>query len=422
MCVQIGIAGVGNDIGLLRRGGVVGQIQVELRHAARRLDGEAALGGGGVHGDADLERAVILAAVGVEGGGAVLAGVHLVAGGPILLHCFQGRIVLRHKDGALGGVGGVHLGFIVVDPGGGGGGHIHHAGVILPAVDALQLDAVGAVLCGPFQAELVHHFHAAHVPVFLGPEGQAGVEVLRPAVGKAQDGLDAVKNADFLSVRGGFRQNIPASGKGGAGDGELAAGGPNRHLGGVFVLVLRQTGDAPHIIGVKLLELLQGAVRIAIRKGSHRLRFPVVLLHRQGLRGGYPFQPVVDAVGGAGQTVIAGVLPVAAADGAALGGAQVLAIPGLLDRYGAAAFQRCGAGGDGQQAEQRSHHQQHGQQAVEMLVFHRFSFHSGHKKRQAVFTVCLSDALIRLSYFVLPGTNSSFRKAVCSGARSGWLG
>ena len=34
----------------------------------------------------------------------------------------------------------------------------------------------------------------------------------------------------------------------------------------------------------------------------------------------------------------------------------------------------------------------------------------------------ISDAVVRLSYFVLPGTNSSFRKAVCSGARSGWLG
>ena len=101
---------------------------------------------------------------------------------------------------------------------------------------------------------------------------------------------------------------------------------------------------------------------------------------------------------------------------------RVLAKSSLLDGDGAAVVQRGGAGGHGEDAEQRSHHQQHGQQAVEMLVFHGFSFLSGHKKRQAVFTVCLSDALIRLSYFVLPGTNSSFRKAVCSGARSGWLG
>ena len=86
-----------------------------------------------------------------------------------------------------------------------------------------------------------------------------------------------------------------------------------------------------------------------------------------------------------------------------------------LDSNGAAVVQ---CGGDGEDAEQRSH-QQHGQQAVEILVFHEFSFLSGHKKRQAVFTVRLSDALVQLAYFVLSGMNSSFRKADCSGARSG---
>ena len=41
-------------------------------------------------------------------------------------------------------------------------------------------------------------------------------------------------------------------------------------------------------------------------------------------------------------------------DGVALGGAQVLAIPSLLDGDGAAAFQGRGAGGDGEDAEQPS--------------------------------------------------------------------
>lgn len=241
-------------------------------------------------------------------------------------------------------------------------------------------------------------------------------------LGQTQDGLHAVENADFLCVCGGRGEGVTARRKGGAGDGELAAGGPDRQLRGVLVLVLGQRVHAPHIVLVQLLELFQRSVGVSAGEHTHRLRVAVIFLHRQLLGGGYPFQPVVDAVGSAGQTVVAGVFPVAAADGAALGGAQVLAVPGLLDRYGAAAFQGCGAGGDGQQAEQRSHHQQHGQQAVEMLVFHGFSFLSGHKKRQAAFTVCLSDALVQLTYFVLPGTNSSFRKAVCSGARSGWLG
>ena len=36
--VQVGVAGVGNDIGLFRRGGIVGQIQIELRHTACGLE------------------------------------------------------------------------------------------------------------------------------------------------------------------------------------------------------------------------------------------------------------------------------------------------------------------------------------------------------------------------------------------------
>ena len=137
-----GIAGVGDDIGLLRGGGVVGQKQVELGHAPGSLDGEGAFVSDVINRDADLKGTVILASIGVKIGAALLAGVHLIAGGPVLLHGFQRRIVLRHKNGALGGVGGVHLGLAPVNPGGSGRSHIHHAGVILLPVDGFLFDAV----------------------------------------------------------------------------------------------------------------------------------------------------------------------------------------------------------------------------------------------------------------------------------------
>ena len=286
--VQGGVAGVGDDIGLLRGGGVVGQEKVILRHAARGLDGEAALGGHIVHGEADLECAVIFRAVGVEIGVALSAGIHQIAGGSVLLHGFQRGVVLRHKDGALGGVGGVHLGLAPVDPGGGGGGQIHHTGIILFPVDGFFLDAVLVVLGSALQTVLVEDFYPPDVFIFLGPEGQAGVEAFRPMLGQTQDGLHAVEDTDFLCVCGGRGEGVTARRKGGAGDGKLAAGGPNRQLRGVFVLILGQRVHAPHIVLVQFLKLFQRSVRVAACEHAHRLRVAVVGLDGQGLGGGYP--------------------------------------------------------------------------------------------------------------------------------------
>ena len=374
MGLQGGVAGVGHDVGLLRGGGVIGQEQVVLRHTAHGLDGKAALGGGIVHGDTDLECPVVFLAVGVEVGGVGPAGVHLVAGGPVLLHHLQGGVVLRHEDGPLGGVRGIDLGHPVIDPGGGGGGQIHHTGVILLPVDGLLFDAVLVVGGGALQAVLVEDFHAADILILLRPDRQAGVEVFRPVGRVFQHGLDAVIHPDLLGVRGGFHQGGPASGEGCTGDGELAAGGPDRHLGGVFVLVLRQTGDAPHVIGMQLFELLQGAHGIAVGEHAHGLGVPVVLLQGQGLVGRDCRQAPVDAVGGAGESIVAGVAPTAAAQAATRAFGQVLMAAQVLDVDGAAAVQRGGAGGQGEQAGQRSHHQQQGEKTGKRLVFHENSF------------------------------------------------
>ena len=189
-----------------------------------------------------------------------------------------------------------------------------------------------------------------------------------------QHDLDAVIHPDLLGVRGRLHQGGAASGEGGAGDGKLAAGGPDRQLGGVLVLILRQTGDAAHLVRVKLFELRQGAVRIPVRKHAHGLGVAVVLLDGEGLGGGHPLQPPVDAVGGAGEAIVAGVLPVAATDAAARTLGQIIAEAGLLDGDGAAAAQRGGAGGDGQQADQRGHGQQHGEDAGKGFMFHGNSF------------------------------------------------
>ena len=284
-----GIAGVGDNIGLLRCSGVVRQEQVVLRHTANSLNSKTALIGGGVHGDANLKGPVVFLAVGVQVGGSQLAGVHLVTGGPVLLHRFQQGAILGSEDGALGGVGGVHLGLAPVDPGGGGGGHIHDAGVIRFSVDGFFFDAVRIAFGSSRQTALMYDFHAAHILIFLGPNIHPGVEVLAPTVGETQNGFHTVKNAYLLGVGGRFRQNVPASGKGCAGDGHLTAGGPNRHLCGVFVFVLGETVDPPHIGLVQLLKLLQRSVGVAGGKGPHGLGIAVIFLHRQGLGRGYPF-------------------------------------------------------------------------------------------------------------------------------------
>ena len=293
----------------------------------------------------------------------LLAGVHLVIGGSALRLSLQGGIVLRHKDGALGGVGGVHLGLIAIDPGGGGGGHIHHPGVILLAVDGFLFDAVFSVYNRTGKTIFIDDFHAPEIPVRLSPEVQPGIEVLVPLGGVPQNTLDAVEDADLLSIRGGLHHRGAARRKGGAGDRDLPAGGPHRHLGGVLVLGFGKAGDAPHIVLVELLELLQRPGGVAVGEGPHGLGAAVVGLDGEGLAGGHPGEAEIHAIRGPRQAIVAGVLPVAAADGAAGFFAQEIAEPVLGDLDAAAVIQRISCTGrDGQQADQCGNHQKHGNQ------------------------------------------------------------
>ena len=314
-----------------------------------------------IHGDANLESPAVLAAVGVEAHQVLLAGVYLVIGGSPLRLSLQRGIVLRHKDGALGGVGGVHLGLVAIDPGGGGGRHIHHPGVILLAVDGFLFDAVFSVYNRTGKTIFIDDFHAPEIPVRLSPEVQPGIEVLVPLGGVPQNTLDAVEDADLLSIRGGLHHRGAARRKGGAGDRDLPAGGPHRHLGGVLVLGFGKAGDAPHIVLVELLELLQRPGGVAVGEGPHGLGAAVVRLDGEGLVGGHSGEAPIDTVCGTREAVVAGILPVAAADGAAGFLAQVIAESVLGNLHTAAVVQRVGcAGWDGQQANQRGNHQQHG--------------------------------------------------------------
>ena len=70
----------------------------------------------------------------------------------------------------------------------------------------------------------------------------------------------------------------------------------------------------------------------------------LLLVHRR--------QAPVDAVGGAGEAIVAGVAPTAAAQAAARAFGQVLMAAQVLDVDGAAAVQRGGAGGQGPTPEQ----------------------------------------------------------------------
>ena len=108
------------------------------------------------------------------------AGVHQIAGGPVLLHRFQWGVVLGHKDSALGGVVRVHLGLALINPGRGGRGQIHHAGVILFPVDGFLFDTVLTAGSSALQTELIDYFNAAYILAFLGPDGHSCIEVFCP--------------------------------------------------------------------------------------------------------------------------------------------------------------------------------------------------------------------------------------------------
>ena len=308
-----GIPGVGHDIGLFGSRRVVGQKQIELAYPADGFNRKRTRLGCVIAGNTDLERAVVFTAICIQVGIAVFAGVHLVAGCAVLLNSLQRRAVLRSKDSPLGGVCGVDLGGIAVDPGGGGGSHIHHAGVILPSADGFLFDAVCPFLSCTFQSIFIENINTTNILVLLRPQIHPGIKVLCPAIGQSQDCLYAVKYPDLLGVRGGFHQRRAAGGERGAGDGELAAGGPHRHLRGILVLCFGQAGNATNIPSVKFLELLQRPLRIPIGERAHSLGVPVIFLQCERLAGGDCAQPPVDAVGGTGQSLAAGVAPAAAA-------------------------------------------------------------------------------------------------------------
>ena len=208
---------------------------------------------------------------------------------------------------------------------------------------------------------LINNFYTAKILISLCPEIQPCVEVFGPLGGVAQDALDAVEDADLLGVCGGLHHGGAPRREGSSGDGDLPAGGPHRHLGGILILGLGEVGDTPHIVLVELLELLQRPGGVAVGEGPHGLGAAVVRLDGEGLVGGHSGEAPIDTVCGTREAVVAGILPVAAADGAAGFLAQVIAESVLGNLHTAAVVQRVGcAGWDGQQANQRGNHQQHG--------------------------------------------------------------
>ena len=215
---QSGITGIGYNIGLLRGGRVIGQEQVILRYASNSFYSEAALFSYVVYRDTDLEGAVVLFSIGIQTSIVGLAGIHLIAGGPMLLYRFQRRIILSHENGASRGVGRIDLRFAVVNPCRGGRGNIHHTGIIFLPVNGFFPDAVFIVVGSPLQTEFVEDLYAADIFVLFSPDRQAGVEVLRPMGGVFEHDLDTVKDPDFLGIGGRLHQGGPAGGEGSAGD------------------------------------------------------------------------------------------------------------------------------------------------------------------------------------------------------------
>ena len=68
-------------------------------------------------------------------------------------------------------------------------------------IDRLHNEAQPDVSIGSArQAFSVDDFHARDVLVLLGPDGEAGVEILGPVLRQGQDGLHRVEDADLAGV------------------------------------------------------------------------------------------------------------------------------------------------------------------------------------------------------------------------------
>ena len=208
-----------------------------------------------------------------------------------------------------------------------------------------------AIFRGTLQSRPMNDLHTPDILIFFRSEIHPGVEGLGPGGRLLEDGHNRIIDANLLGVRGGDHHRGPAGGEGGSGDGELAAGGPDGHLGGVLVLVLGQIINAPHVPGVEFFELLQTTLGIAVGEGPHGVGGTVVGLEGQALGGRGPGEAEVHTVGRTLDAVVAGVLPVAPADGPAGGLAQVLSPGGRAHRH-------AGAGLQGGRAGQRDHETQ----------------------------------------------------------------
>ena len=247
------------------------------------------------------------------------------------------------------------------------------------------------------------------------------MEVFAPTGSFGQNCLDAVKDADLLGVCRGFHQGGPPGCKRRAGNRKLAAGGPNRRLGGILIFTFGQVLDPPHIIGVELLKLCQGAHRVTVDEGPHGLGAAIVLLDGQSLVGGHCVQPPIDTIGRAGKTVVAGKTPAARPQGTACAFAQIILPAKVLDGRSTATAQGRSIGREDQQTGEQCRSKQQGQQAFEILMLHGFPSFPGGKKADCFHSLPFCRGC-SVDYLVDPGTSSSLRKAVASGASSVRLG
>ena len=130
---------------------------------------------------------------------------------------------------------------------------------------------------------------------------------LGPVLGNTEDALDGPEHTQLLEVAGGLGHTLTPFRKGGAINGNLAQRGPHGNLRCIAVLFIGQLCQDGVTLLVKALESLQAMLGRAVCKDTCRLRVCGVFAgDRQGLIR--PGQTVVNAIGGAGKTIVGLVL------------------------------------------------------------------------------------------------------------------
>ena len=296
------LAGVGNDIALLRGVVVFGEVDFILHHVRAAADRDLAAVGNGLSRDAELRPAGVFKAVAVEGGVLVrnrqtpcCVTPERAARKLVVLQIGEHRALRRVVVPQLDVVAGV--------VGRGRGRKGIFAGVVRNAADHLALDAVTLAVRGVFQRHVGGHGDVAAQRILVQTDIHTRLRDARPALCHVEDELDCAENAHLLGVAGRLRDELAPACELRPRNAELSQRRPNRKLRRVGVFAFGQPGQDGVSGEVQAEERINAVGGIAVGQRPRRLRACRVLSRNRECAGGI-VQPMIDTERGSACAVV----------------------------------------------------------------------------------------------------------------------